>query len=262
MAGRNAVRFASLLENPAYWCVPLAALAGLTLVWITGSSTPVFFWFNGLSRYTGETLWSHLTLLGDGVVAMVLVLPLIGRRPDIVRAMMVAALLAAALTLGLKPLVGAMRPAALLPADALTIIGPVSRKYSFPSGHTTTVFVFAGVLFLHFTSWRLRMAVLLLAVLVGSSRMVVGVHWPIDVLAGAAGGWLAAVFGTLLARRWPAGLQPPAQRGFSLLLVSMAVWLLLYHQTGDPDVTVYQRLIALSCLALALPGLLRLSRLR
>jgi len=256
------IQFTQIWSSPRFWGVPLAALIGMIVVWSADLNLALFLWFNGLSQYTGKLLWSHLTLLGDGVVALVLILPFIGRRPDVVRAMMVAALLAMVWALGLKPLVGAMRPAALLPADALSIIGPVLKQHSFPSGHTTTIFTLAGVLFLHSRSWGIQMALLSLAVVVGCSRMVVGAHWPMDVLAGAFGGWLAAGFGTLLAQRWQAGVQPKAQRAFALLLTILAIWLLLYHRTGDLDVAVFQRAIAVSCLVMALPGLWRLKKLR
>ena len=232
----------------------------MIVVWTADLNLPLFLWFNGLSQLTGEPLWSYLTLLGDGVVALVLILPFVGYRPDIVRAMMVAALLAMVWALGLKPLVGAMRPAALLPADALTVIGPVLKQLSFPSGHTTTIFTLAGVLLLHSRSQTLKLVLLSLAVAVGCSRMVVGAHWPLDVLAGAFGGWLAAGFGTLLAQRWQAGLLPKVQGAFAVLLVLLAVWLLLYHRTGDLNVTLFQYAIAVFCLVMALPGLWRLKK--
>lgn len=222
----------------------------------------LFFRFNTLSRYGGELLWSHLTLLGDGLVVLVLVLPLVGRRPETVRAMTVAALLAMVWALGLKPLLGVPRPAAVLPAEALTVIGPVLKQYSFPSGHTTAIFTLAGVLALHAGSGALRWMLLLLAAVVGCSRMVVGVHWPLDVLGGAFGGWSAAVLGTLLAQRWPAGLRPPAQRRIAMLLVVAAAWLLLFHDSGDPGVALFQRFIAAFSFLMALPGLWGLARER
>ncbi len=69
--------------------------------------------------------------------------------------------------------------------------------YSFPSGHTLNSTVTYGILAL--VAWRSRLslavrrAVLILAVilpvLIGLSRIALGVHWPTDVLAG----WLAGV---------------------------------------------------------------------
>lgn len=69
--------------------------------------------------------------------------------------------------------------------------------YSFPSWHTASTFLVAGVLaiivYQRCQSKKLRFlvqtGVLLLAILVGLSRIYVGVHHPTDIL----GGWLLAV---------------------------------------------------------------------
>ncbi len=65
---------------------------------------------------------------------------------------------------------------------------------------------------------------LLVALAAAVSRSVVGVHWPLDVLGGAFGGWLAAAAGLALAQRVPgagtitvgsrpAGAEPGRLRG-------------------------------------------------
>jgi undecaprenyl-diphosphatase len=88
-------------------------------------------------------------------------------------------------------------------------------SYSFPSGHAMSSFIGCGmVLYVVFVAWRPRRPVrtLLLSlatafvILVGASRIYLGVHYPSDVLGGwtAAAGWLAAcisVAGIVLHRR-------------------------------------------------------------
>ena len=79
----------------------------------------------------------------------------------------------------------------------------VETSYSFPSGHAMESFVVYGMLayfaVLALRSWESRVAVVfgaaLLVVLIGFSRMYLGVHYFSDVLAGyAAGGvWLSAL---------------------------------------------------------------------
>jgi membrane protein DedA with SNARE-associated domain/membrane-associated phospholipid phosphatase len=79
----------------------------------------------------------------------------------------------------------------------------VETSYSFPSGHAMESFVIYGMLaylaVLALRSWESRVAVVfeaaLLVVLIGFSRMYLGVHYFSDVLAGyAAGGvWLSAL---------------------------------------------------------------------
>jgi membrane protein DedA with SNARE-associated domain/membrane-associated phospholipid phosphatase len=79
----------------------------------------------------------------------------------------------------------------------------VETSYSFPSGHAMESFVVYGML-AYFTvlalrSWKARVAVVfgaaLLVMLIGFSRMYLGVHYLSDVIAGyAAGGvWLSAL---------------------------------------------------------------------
>jgi membrane protein DedA with SNARE-associated domain/membrane-associated phospholipid phosphatase len=79
----------------------------------------------------------------------------------------------------------------------------VESSYSFPSGHAMESFVVYGMLayfaVLALRSWESRVGVVfgaaLLVVLIGFSRMYLGVHYLSDVLAGyAAGGvWLSAL---------------------------------------------------------------------
>jgi len=79
----------------------------------------------------------------------------------------------------------------------------LETSYSFPSGHAMESFVMYGMLayfaVLALESWRARTAVVfgtaLLVLLIGFSRMYLGVHYFSDVVAGyAAGGvWLSAL---------------------------------------------------------------------
>lgn len=85
----------------------------------------------------------------------------------------------------------------------------VERDTSFPSGHTSAAFAFAlAVVRAGPKEWRgSKLAVVVLALLMGLSRLYVGAHYPTDVLAGALVGSLAGVTGwylsTLLLRRFP-----------------------------------------------------------
>jgi undecaprenyl-diphosphatase len=72
------------------------------------------------------------------------------------------------------------------------------HTHSFPSGHATTSFACATVLALMLP--RLRVPLFLLAAAISWSRVYVGVHWPLDVFAGAA---LGVGIGVGVARALP-----------------------------------------------------------
>jgi len=79
----------------------------------------------------------------------------------------------------------------------------LETSYSFPSGHATMSLIFYGMLayfwVLGLRTWRARTSVVfgaaLLVLLVGFSRMYLGVHYFSDVVAGYASGgiWLSAL---------------------------------------------------------------------
>lgn len=75
-------------------------------------------------------------------------------------------------------------------------MAPLDR-YSFPSGHTLHAVCFTWQLTAHFP--ELGWFLIPLAALIAGSRVVLGLHYPTDVLAGGAIGASLAMLGTSLA---------------------------------------------------------------
>lgn len=90
--------------------------------------------------------------------------------------------------LGMKNIFCRERPCVLDSSVALAI--PMPSSYSFPSGHTGSSFAAAGGIFAF--NRKLGIPALVLALMVGLSRMYLFVHFPTDVLAGALLGLLCA----------------------------------------------------------------------
>ncbi|TRZ83485.1 phosphatase PAP2 family protein [bacterium] len=67
---------------------------------------------------------------------------------------------------------------------------------AFPSGHTALFFALGGT-FIHFSA-PLGILVFICAFLVGLSRLISGLHWPIDILGGAIIGTFVGFFMTYL----------------------------------------------------------------
>jgi undecaprenyl-diphosphatase len=61
-----------------------------------------------------------------------------------------------------------------------------SDKFSFPSGHTSAAFCFSTITIITFGG--AHTAMLIWASLVGGSRVITGVHYPGDIVAGAVMG--------------------------------------------------------------------------
>ncbi|MDO4530697.1 MAG: phosphatase PAP2 family protein [Bacillota bacterium] len=80
----------------------------------------------------------------------------------------------------LKPLVDRTRPYVVW--DYTPLIPPVGDA-SFPSGHTSASFAAATALYCIDKRWGI--AAYILSVLIGFSRLYLGVHFPLDVFCGA-----------------------------------------------------------------------------
>lgn len=98
----------------------------------------------------------------------------------------------------LKNVVSRLRPFEI--AEELDILCRVPKDYSFPSGHTAISFAAASYIFADgYRKWGA--VALMYAGIVGLSRLYVGVHYPTDVLAGAAIGVISTLFTKFLFAR-------------------------------------------------------------
>lgn len=100
--------------------------------------------------------------------------------------------------LAIKPLVARPRPYDLNPFMDYLIARP--HGWSFPSGHTAASFAAASALL--FSRCKLWIPCMVLAALIGFSRLYLYVHFPTDVLCGALLGVACGGLACWLVRRW------------------------------------------------------------
>jgi undecaprenyl-diphosphatase len=135
---------------------------------------------------------------GDGwlwyAMGIVILLTGGGRRFAAVGTAGLAAGLGIATFLRLKKATGRKRPCAIEPHCWATLLPP--DQFSFPSGHTITAFAVSVTLSRAYP--ELATGLLFCAVSIAASRILLGMHFLSDVLAGAAIG-TAVAYGSMFA---------------------------------------------------------------
>ncbi len=231
----------------AWTALPLAVL--LLGLWLLAqplsAQLGLFLWLNRQAAALPTALWSCATMLGDTTVLFALMTPLLLWRPQALMASLAAVPLGGLFSVIAKRGFDTPRPAAVLDLDQFQVIGPLLMGHSFPSGHSITAFAAAAAVLATSTpSIRSRrcgallIAVLALAATVSLSRVAVGAHWPLDLVFGAGGGWLAGLSGALLTRRFPAWWRGARSQGLLAVgLAAASIWLLwrpLDHPQAAP----------------------------
>ncbi|RMH52360.1 MAG: phosphatase PAP2 family protein [Zetaproteobacteria bacterium] len=188
---------------------PTPAARAIALLLLAAVSAAVFYWngplfalLNGHPTRTADRLFGLVSGLGDGLVAVVLILTAALYRARLGLAALAAFLLSGLLAQLLKRWFDLPRPPALF--DHLHLLGAPLFGHSFPSGHATTdgVMATASLLF-----WRRRpvvsAAAALLFLLAAVGRVYGGVHFPRDVWAGLLLGVASMLLCHRAAQRWP-----------------------------------------------------------
>lgn len=230
---------------PRAWVVlPALVLGSLAaILGASGSNTALFRALNAAAAGLPASMWAVLTVCGSVLGAIALLAPTLKTQPRLLASAFLAAPLAILFSEGSKRYFDVLRPAGVLDADSFHLIGQKLYVHAFPSGHSTTAFVAAAALVL---AWpraerrpRVGLLVLGTAGLVAFSRIAVGAHWPLDVLTGAAGGWLCGACGVWLSARLRFWEGPGGVRAMATVALATSL-ALLFVDAGQPDVRLFR----------------------
>lgn len=153
----------------------------------------------GASFVIPRRIFQVASRLGDGVIwyVLILALPLVyGReaiRPAVVMA--ISGCTGVVLYKVLKHVLVRERP--FITHSAIDLAMPPLDRYSFPSGHTLHAVCFTVQMTALYPS--LGWVLIPLTLTIAGSRVVLGLHYPTDVLAGAAIGLSLGVLGLTFA---------------------------------------------------------------
>ena len=154
----------------------------------------MLLWIQENLRGVLDGFWVAVTKLGDDGwlwIAIGIAL-LVFKKTRVVGVTLLLSLLLNALmtNLTLKDFFARPRPF-YVNTELVTLIKYPS-SFSFPSGHTSVSFAGALVLY-HMMSKKIGVPAVVVATMIGFSRMYVGVHYPTDVLGGIVVGIIASV---------------------------------------------------------------------
>ena len=222
------------------------AIASLVLMETGGYTGGFDFLYRSGAHLPGPWL-QGLSTLGETLPGLCLFALLARRQPRALWMGALASIYATTLTQGLKHLLNAARPPAVL-GDWVAVHGEVLKSHSFPSGHTATAFLLAAC-FSVGASRRTRVLIYALATSVGLSRVWLGVHWPMDVLAGAGIASLSVSLAIQTTERTRTDLAL-APHCFLISLVAFGAALQLATLSEDPTVRVFEVAIAAAALSI------------
>jgi len=169
------------------------------IVMIIQMDWSVLHWFQNHRTKFLDTFMPIITRLGNaGIVWFIIIISmfLVPRmRMSAIAGFLAMAIDAVLCNLIVKPLVARPRPFSVQYLTELLINAP--KDTSFPSGHTSASF--AVTFALCFTGSPFWIPCLVLAILIGVSRMYLYVHYFTDVFIGAALGVVCGAVGSALA---------------------------------------------------------------
>ncbi|WP_076413976.1 phosphatase PAP2 family protein [Shewanella sp. UCD-KL12] len=158
------------------------------------SNYEIFNSINAMSSLIPQWLQAVVNDFGNGITLGAIIVCYLVKRPEMMCRVLFAAVLSLICVPLLKQYFDAPRPPQVL--EYLNIVGEARYKHSFPSGHTATAFLFAGLISMFDLRAKVKVTLLILAACVGGSRILIGAHWPADVVMGAIIGLSCAYVAT------------------------------------------------------------------
>lgn len=152
----------------------------------------LFRLINGHYTGFGDHFFSLATCLGDGLVLGIFLFLLWPSSPVHTLLGLGSLIVSGIIVQILKNYLAVPRPLAVL--ELVHLVGAKHYKSSFPSGHTASAFAVGYLFCSYYTRRSWKALVVFLAVLVGYSRVYIGVHFPMDVVAGAGIGVFCTKF--------------------------------------------------------------------
>lgn len=234
----------------------LILTASAVILWVIGGQHTGFGSLNPLGALLPDAVWSILTNLGDSAVALALFLFFARGNLRFCAVILVASLLGLLWTHGFKQGLPLPRPSGLLPEGSFHAVGELTQNRSFPSGHAQTSMTLAAVAALCTRGRFWPRVILAIGLASAASRVFIGMHWPVDVLAGAAGGCFCVLLGVWIADRLPKRVIRICAWIILPICVLAAAMVAAGHPSSYPAAQPWMRAVGIGALVVYLLPLL------
>ena len=208
----------------------------LLTIYFFDSNIPLFLIFNKIAQYIPITWWGYITYLGDGMAAGCILAIIFRKNPNVALIGILAILISGGIVQILKDFFYIQRPAGILELNQFYQLGELLTSRSFPSGHSTTAFsIFCTLIFNN--NNNNNMLFIGLASLIAFSRIAIGMHWPMDILAGAIIGITTTyVLSTKLKNKTPS-YKLQLSTGIFLILICISTF---FYDAHIPKIQLLQ----------------------
>jgi membrane-associated phospholipid phosphatase len=196
----------------------------------------------------------NLTQIGDALIFLSLISIFLVYAPKLWESVLSASLVSALFSRILKDIFSIPRPAQAFDNNIFVIIGRRLPGFSsLPSGHSITVFTILTVLLFAFMpkKWLGKIIwcflIIVLGYVIAFTRVGVGAHHPLDVISGSIIGYISALMGIFISRKYKiwAWINNRKSYPFFILLFSICSFVLIHKIYKENLFIFYLALISL-----------------
>tara|TARA_R110002051_G_scaffold325872_2_gene432780 strand:+ start:17686 stop:18576 length:891 start_codon:yes stop_codon:yes gene_type:complete len=190
----------------------------------------LFFYLNSYLSQT-PNLQFNLTQLGDVIIFLPFLTLFLVYAPKLWESILTALIVSSVFSNLLKKLFSVPRPAAMFDQDSFIITGrAIMGHNSFPSGHSIATFTILTSILFAFMPKKIKFKVMwcspicIIGLIIAFTRVAIGAHYPLDVIIGSIIGYIAALTGIFINRRFNLLAWLTKKRYYFISIILFSIW--------------------------------------